>query len=300
MIRGATFRAVAFAVVLTAVLGACLTDAPPPSVVPTPTVEPEATPTVTRYDLGTTVWYGGLVLTFGSATATIDEKGGPVVVGLSLENPGPDDATLDGPIRLAAGAGGLEPSRESVLPVVPAGAVSTTTLTFDVGPAFDVPASAIFVGRSGEHQAIVPLAPGATQLVTLEPVIFAMAVEGQAGELFVKLHQVELRADLPDWNEELARGLMAVTVTYDATFRSTFVGGFAFTTENLGLLLPDGTTIAARADGRSAPAVVIGPKQVVTGLTSRFEVPAPGIGPYKLIVRDGAATTQLELDIAGA
>ena len=90
-----------------------------------------------------------------------------------------------------------------------------------------------------------------------------------------------------------------MSVTYDVAYKGAFSGGFAFTTANLGLTLPDGTTIAARTDGHSAPAVVVEPNDVVTGLTSRFEVPAPGAGTYRLVVRDGAATKDLELLVEG-
>ena len=79
----------------------------------------------------------------------------------------------------------------------------------------------------------------------------------------------------------------------------TSAGGFAFTAENLSLVLPDGRTLSAREDGHSAPALVIGPRATVTGLQSRFEVPAPGIDLYRLVVRDGAATKGIELAIAG-
>jgi hypothetical protein len=300
MIGAGHRRALALVVAATLGLAGCLTDAPTPSVVPTATPEPEATPTVTTYELDTTVWYAGLILTFGTATATIDAKGGRVDVDLTLDNPGSELGTLAGPIRLTSGGRGLEPSRDSDIPDVPAGEVATTSVAFDVDRAFDVPGAAIRVGRSEEHQAVVALVRGAVEDTTLEPQRFELTGSTQAGSLLVAVHSAEIRADLPDWSLQLPRAIVALTLTYDVTFRGDFSGGFAFTTENLGLLLPDGTTIAARADGRSAPAVVIGPNQVLTGLTSRFEVPAPGIGLYKLIVRDGAATTQLELAIAGA
>jgi hypothetical protein len=145
----------------------------------------------------------------------------------------------------------------------------------------------------------VPLEGGTVPAVTLEPRETEVQAFTQAGFLLVAVHRLELRADLPDWGLQLSRTTLALTVTYDAAFKSTFSGGFAFTTANLGLTLPDGTTIAARADGHSAPAVIIGPDSVVTGLTSRFEVPAPGTGTYQLVVRDSTATKQLELVVEG-
>ena len=296
MTRTPAYRAAALAVAAF-VLAGCLADAPTPSATPTPTLEPEPTATVTTYRLNTTVWYGGLVLTFGTATSTIDAKGGPVAVDMTIENPGAEDATLNGPIRLTADGRGIEPSRETVLPAVPAGGTAATTVVFEVDGAFNVPDSAIQVGRSEEHQAIVALVPGAAGTVTLEPVRLELTGKAQAGNLLVTVRAAELRADLPDWGLELTRGSLALTLTYDVANRSDFVGGLAFTTANLSLVLPDRRTISARQDGRSAPALLIRPGAVVQGLRSRFEVPAPGTGLYGLIVRDGAATKRIPLRI---
>jgi hypothetical protein len=290
-------RAVALAAAMAFVLGGCITDAPPPTPVPTASPEPQATPTVTAYALDTVTWYGGFVLTFATATSTLDAKGGPVTVELVLSNPGPEDATLDGPIVLASGGVAVEPARESVIPLVAAGRVATATLTFDLGPDFDVPAAAIRVGRPEEHQAIVPLVAGSATTVTLEPQLVEVAVSGQAGELSVQLRSVELRADLPDWRQELDRDVFAVTLTYDAAFRSEFAGGFAFTAANVALRLPDGTTVEPRHDGRSQSVLVIEPGAREIGLQSRFEVPAPGPGRYVLVIRDGTATKDLPFEI---
>jgi hypothetical protein len=254
---------------------------------------------VTAYRLERTVWYGGLVLTFGTATATLDAKGGPVVVEMTITNPGVEDAELAGPILLTAAGLGIRPSRETVIPTVAAGSEVGVSVVFVVDGAFDVPASAIRVGRSEEHQAVVPLVPGTADLVTLEPQSFELTGAAQAGALLVTVHAAELRADLPDLGMQLARDSVALTLTYDVTFRSDFSGGFAFTTENLSLVLPDGRTLSAREDGHSAPALVIGPRATLAGLQSRFEVPAPGIDLYQLVVRDGAATKKIELSVAG-
>lgn len=280
-------------------LAGCLTDAPTPSPAPTASLTPDPTATVTTYQLDTTVWYAGFVLAFGTASATIDPKGGPVVVDVVVANGGPEAATLGGPIILAARGRAVAPSRESLLPLVPAGGTAEVALVFEVDGDFDLAAAALRIGRPEEHQAIVPLVAGAASVETLEPRVVELGGSGQAGTLLVTLHAAELRADLPDWSLELPRAVMALTITYDVAFRSDFTGGFAFTTANLGLRLPDGTTIAAREDGHSAPATLIGPRAVVSGLRSRFEVPAPGLGAYGLVVREGDASMVIEVAILG-
>jgi hypothetical protein len=290
-------RAGALALVISIVLAGCLTDAPPPTPQPTASASPEATPTVTIYRLDRTVWYGGFVVTFGTATATLDAKGGSVAVEAVIGNPGDDDATMDGPVVLAAGALTVESARESVLPLVPAHDLAKATFVFDVAPEFDVGAAEVRVGREAEHRAIVPLTTASASTVDLRPVAYDLAVEGKAGSLLVQLHRAELRADLPDWRLELDDGVMALTLTYDATFRGTFSGGFPFTAANLGLRLPDGTVLEPRRDGHSQSALVLAPGVPALALQSRFEVPAPGVGPYVLVIRDGATTTDLPLEI---
>lgn len=297
MIGAGVRRAGALAWAISMVLAGCLTDAPPPIVRPTPTATPEATPTVTTYRLDRPVWYGGFVMTFGTATATLDAKGGPVVVEAVVGNPGDDDATMDGPVVLVAGGLTLESTRESILPLVPAGDAGKATFVFDVPPDFEVAAAEIRVGREGEHQAIVPLATAFTSTVDLRPLAHDLAVEGQAGSLLVQLHGAELRADLPDWRLELDDGALALTLTYDATYRATFSGGFPFTAANIGLLLPDGTILEPRRDGHSQSVLVLEPGVRAVALRSRFEVPAPGLGPYVLVIRDGAATADLPFEI---
>ena len=297
MIGAGLRRAGALAGAISIVLAGCLADPPPPTARPTPTVTPEATPTVTTYRLDRSVWYGGFVVTFGSATATLDAKGGPVVVEAVIGNPGDDDATMDGPVVLAAGALTVESTRESVLPLVPAHDLATASFVFDVAPDFDLAAAEIRVGREEEHQAIVPLATASTSTVDLRPLAHDLAVEGTAGSLLVQLHRAELRADLPDWRLELDDGVLALTLTYDATYRATFSGGFPFTAANVGLRLPDGTVLEPRRDGHSQSVLVLEPGARAVALQSRFEVPAPGLGPYVLVIRDGAATTDLPFEI---
>jgi hypothetical protein len=290
--------AVAVLVVAGLVLGGCLADAPLPSPSAAPTTEPEPTATVTVHELGRTVWYGGLTLSFGTATATLDAKGGPVVVDLSLANQGSEEANLDGPLTLSSGGPGFEPSRDSVLPAVPAGAAVPVRLTFVVDGSFQPAAGAIRIGRPGEHQAVVPFAPGAGPAVTLEPVTGTLAVEGRAGNLLVQLTGYELRADLPDWHQQLPQGVLALTLDYGATYLGDFAGGLAFTAGNVALVLPDGTEVAPRRDGHSQSVLVLGPRVREDALRSRFEVPSPGGGAYAFLVRNGATTKSVPFTVA--
>lgn len=292
-----------------AVLAACLvlalvtlgcTAEPVPSVAPSPTVEPVPTAATVRYELGLTAWYAGLVIHVDRAVSVLGAGGGSVAIEMRLDNPGTDSATLEAPVFLAAGGKAVEPIRETVFPDVPGGGSASLTVEFDVDGAFGVPISALRIGRAAEHEVIVPLVTGSQALVLLAPQRFELAGGGKAGPLSVRITGGEVRADLPDWGLELPRTSLALTVTYDVTYGSTFSGGYPFTSSNIELVLPDGSTITARPDGHSAPAQVLNPGRTATGLQSRFEIPVPADGPYQLVVRDGSAHKGIPFTIAGA
>ena len=217
------------AVLLVAVLVAACGPEPAPSPGPTATLRPLPTSTTSTFALGVSAWYAGLILHFERASAVLDEAGGSVAVDLRIENPGPDLASLTAPFVLASGVQAVEPVRQTVLPDVASGGTTATTVVFDVEGTFDVSIAAIRVGRTAEHQVVVPLVAHPGSLEVLEPRTLAIGGTGNAGSLTVKLTGGELRADLPDWGMELPRGTLALTLTYDATFRSTFPGGFPFT-----------------------------------------------------------------------
>jgi hypothetical protein len=67
---------VALVAIVAVVAAACDAEAPSPSPTAGPTAEPTAV--VTRYPLNADVWYAGLQLTLGEATATLDARGGSV------------------------------------------------------------------------------------------------------------------------------------------------------------------------------------------------------------------------------
>ena len=79
------------------------------------------------------------------------------------------------------------------------------------------------VGEDPLHLGRVPLTPEAGQAVVFEPVPLVLTGTATAGDLRINLRGGELRWDLPDWSEQLAADLQALTITYDVTF----IGDFA-------------------------------------------------------------------------
>jgi hypothetical protein len=276
----------------------CL-DAPVASVLPTPTRSPEPTPITTTYELGTTVWYEGLVLHFDRAVAILDERGGPVTVLVTVDNPTIDPAELQARILLVVDGAPVEPTRESRLPTVEPDARVSGELTYELQGVENVDGALIQVGEPPNHIGRVPFTEAGGPTRTLQPRELELRGSATAGDLRIAIRGGLLRWDLPDWAQELAADRVALTVTYDATFTGSFTGGFAFTRENVLLRLPDGTEVAPREDGHSQSVELIGAGRTKEGLLSRFEIPADVRGELTFIVIDGEARKGIPLVIPG-
>lgn len=276
-------------------VGACGPDETPSSA--GSTEPPLPTPTVIRYELNTTVWYAGMVLTFESATTIFDPTGGTVTVLVRISNPGTDDRSFDLPIRITAAAQGFEPVSGTEPPLVPAGGAVDELISFDVPGRPSVDDAVIRIGASEAVQAIVPFGRGPLKLATLEPITLPVKGTANAADLRVTIRTGELRWDLPDWAEELPVNTAALTVSYDATYRGTFEGGLAFSGDNVSLVLPDGSIVKPRKDGRSQSVTLLLPGKTQAGLSSRFEVPSGLSGTYTLRFTNGSAHGQVQITV---
>jgi hypothetical protein len=284
------------AAIVAVVAVACDAEAPSASPTVAPTAEPTAV--VTRYPLNADVWYAGLQLTFGEATATLDARGGSVEIETTFKNPGPYSAALAAPILLTAGEDSYELRRGTELPAVPSGGSADLTLEFDILGRSSVDDAVLRIGVPANHQAVVPLRPETTPLVSLEPLDVAATGSGVAGELTVDLQSGILRWDLPDWGAELPVTSEALTLTYNVTYTGKFAGGFAFTGANVALQLPDGTVLEPRKDGRSQSVEALDPGAAVLA-TTRFEIPAGTRGAFGLLVNDGSSKATIAFSIGG-
>jgi hypothetical protein len=292
-LRGAALLAAA------ALLAGCF-DTAAPSEAPASTRAPAPTATVSTYELGTPVWYAGLVVTFERAVAVLDPGGGSVTVDATLRNEASEDPiSIEGPVRLVIDGDAFEPTRETNLPEVNFGTTVATTIEFDVIGHGSADAAAIVIGRDDEHQPRIPLGPDGGRLAAFEPVSFDVKGTATAGQLRVRLRGAELRWDLPDWALETPAANAILTLTYDAAYVGTFAGGFPFTGENVALRLPDGTWVRPRADGRSQPILLIGPGKNKRNLQTRFEIPDGIVDELSLIVIDGKARQLLTFSLPG-
>jgi len=288
--------------VLAVALAGCL-DVPAPTAAPTVPPTPEPTPVTTTYQIGTTVWYEGLVIHVSSAVATLDERGGPVELRLVLENPNEDDGDLSARVLLQAGSDPSAPpvamTRDSKMPTVPAHGSASAVLTYELQGVASVDNAVVLIGEAPNHVARVPLTATGGSPVTLEPVELTLSGRGDAGTVRMTLRSGEIRWDLPDWSQELTSDIEVITITYDVTYKADFTGGYAFTGGNVALRLPDKTIVEARRDGHSQSVELIAAHQTKTGMFSRFEIPNGTTGKLTVLVRNGEANDTISFTIPG-
>ncbi|MEA2672995.1 MAG: hypothetical protein QOI92_187 [Chloroflexota bacterium] len=297
--RGTTWRGGLVLSILLALIASACGDSTVPTLGPVTTSPPEPTPIVKVYDLGATVWYEGLIIHVDTATATLDQRGGPVEVVLRLENPNGDVGQLDGPIQLVLGKTRLDPNEDSSVPLVPPNSSMPAQLTYDVQGATSVDGAVVEIGSAPDHIGRVPLTPSAGAVAAFQPQALTLKGTGAAADLKISLTSGGLRWDLPDWSQELDASLAALTLTYDVTYTGTFSGGLAFTGDNVALRLPNGKVVSPRADGHSQSIELIGAQKTKKGLFSRFEVPSGMSGKFALLVKNGSTTKAIVFTIGG-
>lgn len=295
--RGAGARWPTLAVLVLLIAGCA--DAQTPSAAPTATPTPDPTPVAKTYELGTAVWYEGLIVTVDRVTSLLDARGGTVDVLVGIANPNADIADLDGPITLLVGDVRVEATRDSKVPEVPAKGSVATVLTYELQAIPSVDAAVIEIGTAPEHIGRVPITPAAGEAATFEPVALSLKGSAQASSLKITLTGGVLRWDLPDWGEELNAKLQVLTLTYDVTYAGDFAGGLAFTGDNIALKLPDGKVVGARRDGHSQSVELVGARKTKRGLFTRFEIPAGTTGTFTLLVRMSGVQKSIKFVVGG-
>jgi hypothetical protein len=264
-----------------------------------PTEVPIETPTVTLYELNTTIWYAGLVMDVTSATAVFDPTGGTVTVLAKFENPGPDDVTPSFPIRITAAGAGFDPAHATQLPVVPAGGSADSLISFDVSGRGSLDGAVLRIGRSEANQALIPFGNGPVPIRTLQPVELHVSGTAKSIDLQATLRSGELRWDLPDWSDEEPVNTAALTLTYDVVYKGSSPGGFPFTADSVSLTLPDGSSVRPRGDGRSQSIAQLSQNTPQTGLSSRFDVPANMPGTYTFVIHNGTGKGLVTFTVPG-
>ena len=253
-------------------------------------VEPTAPP-IDSITIGKSFWHAGWNVTLGEATLRQDELGTrTVTIDATFENLSNQTATFNSQVVLTSGGDSFgDTGIEQDLPNVPAGFSNDGLLAIRVDDAFSLDDATLTVGNPGNNQAIVPIGPDSpVELISLEPLQITSTGSASAGPVSFTLTGVELRADLPDWLEEVEEGQLAMIVSFEVTVgEGITVGEGVLQSENVALKLPDGTAVAVRTDGRSGVNELLQGREGTTiqDLSVRFIVDEPAAGQYAFVVR---------------
>ncbi len=265
-----------------------------PTVVETEELQGEATPTPTTEEDSVQVdesyWHAGFKVTLGEARLTAGDSGVPgMEINVVFENLSDSDATPNSTLVLQSGGQNYtEPTLDQEIPQVPGGLTSNGLITFQVDGAFSFDDAVLVVGLPSNNQAMVPLTPGAGELVSLEPQEIVASGSATAGALTVTLTGAEVRADLPEKHEEEEEGKLALRVFFSAMPAAGIqIGQGVLQSANVALKLPDGTSVAVRSDGISGVNELLQGKEgtTITDLSVRFDVPSPAAGEYAFIIK---------------
>ena len=298
-----SLTALALAALLLAACGSSGGGGETPTVVETEELEDEATPTPTAEEESVQVdesyWHAGFKVTLGEARLTA----GGLEIDAVFENLSDADATPDSNLVLQSGGQNYtEPTLDQEIPQVPGGLSTNGLITFQVDEAFSFDDAVLVVGLPSNNQAMVPLTPGAGELVSLEPLAIAASGSATAGALTVTLTGVEVRADLPENHDEEEEGKLALTVFFSAMpVAGIQIGQGVLQSQNVALKLPDGTSVAVRSDGISGVNELLQGKEgtTISGLSVRFDVPSPAAGEYAFIIKGkyGPGGAQVEAEV---
>jgi hypothetical protein len=278
------------------VAAACGGGGGAPDATPTPEAapteeEPTAAPSTDSIAIDQTFWHAGWKVTLGDATLGLDERGvRTVTIDADFENLSNRTSTFDSQVVLTSGGNAFaDTSTDQELPNVPAGLSNDGLFAIEVDETFTLDDATLVVGNPDNNQAVVPIGPGSPdELVTLEPLQIAAAGSAAAGPVAFALTGVEVRADLPDWLDEVEEGRLALIVSFEVTVGTGIpIGEGVLQDQNVALLLPDGSAVAVRSDGRSGVNELLQGKEGTTirGLSVRFIVEQPVEGQYAFLVR---------------
>jgi len=258
-----------------------------------PTEIPKATGEAT-VQVDESFWHAGWKVTLGEATFQPSARpgslnAGDVTIEATFENLSDSTSSFNSELVLTAGGKDYtESTAAQDLPSVPGGRKGNGLVTFTVDGDFDFEDATLTIGNPSNNQAVVPIGPRGDKLVSLEPQTIAVTGKATAGPLTLNVEGAELRADLPDWSDEVEKGHLALTIRFSATVGTGItIGQGVLQDPNVALQLPDGTAVAVRSDGRSGVNELLQGKEGTTipDLSVRFEIKDPAKGAYAFIVK---------------
>lgn len=242
-------------------------------------------------EIDETFWHAGWKVTLGTATLT-EESFGPRTVEIDavFENLGVQGATFNSQLALvtAANAYDAEGGNNDVPSNVGGGLKGNGVIAIQVDEEFEFDGATLVIGNAENNQAKVPLGANGDDLVTLEPIEIAVTGQIVVGAVTVDVEGIEVRADRPDWHDEIKEGYKGVIVRFGVTPQSGIaIGQGVFQSDAVALKLPDGTSVSVIQDGRSGVNELLQGREGTTirDLSVRFETPEPLEGMFAFFVQ---------------
>jgi hypothetical protein len=264
----------------------------------TPTEEAAATTATINQDF----WHAGWKVTLEDAALSTDEFGAATVtINATFENLGETDSSFNSQLALTSGGNSYTSDDfNSELPTVPAGLTNDGVFAFTVDEQFSFDDATLTVGAPEGNQAVVPLgANSPDELVTLEPQVIAVNGSATAGPIAFTVTEAEIRADRPDWSDQVEAGKLAMTVRFEVTPGAGIeIGEGVLQSQNVALMQPDGTALAVLDDGRSGVNELLQGREgtTISDLSARFLIDAPAEGDYVFIIRGPYGPDRAEVE----
>jgi hypothetical protein len=278
-----------------------------PEVVETATeAGPTSAPATDSMAIDQDVWHAGWKVSLGTATLETDSIGVRIVsIDAVFENLSTSTSSFNSQIAFVSGGNAYsDTALEHELPRVPGGLTGTGIIAIQVDDDFTLDDATLIIGNPDNNQVTVPIGPDSPdELVTLEPIDIPASGSADAGPIAFSVTGVEVRADLPDWSDEVEAGKLALTVSFEVTPASGIpIGNGVLQSDNVALRVPDGSALAVRTDGRSGVNELLQGREgtLISDLSARFIIDQPAAGTYAFIVRGpyGADRAMVEGEVA--
>ena len=231
--------------------------------------------------------YGAFAITLGTATFS-DQT---LSIDALFENLAPDDFQIDPSHLAVVSAGNSYGWSGDPVPNVAGNAKASGTLVFSIFGPFDLENAMLVAGRGEQNQAVVPLAGHGTARL-LEPRAEPITGEATAGTLTVKIVDGLVAAGNFLYNDQAPKDKVVVHLELEAGTTEQY--GENFVGDHLVLKVPNGEQ--ATPIGGSNEVLTAG--GTTAGLFADFEVPAPAIGNFVLVVRQQTNTAEIPFTLS--
>jgi hypothetical protein len=231
--------------------------------------------------------YGAFAITLGTATFS----GHTLRIDAQFENLAPNAFQIDPSHLAVVYRGNSYGWSGDPVPNVGGNAKASGTLVFSIFGPFDLEKAMLVAGRGEQNQAVVPLAGHGTARL-LEPRAEPITGAATAGTLTVKIVGGLVAAGNFQYNDQATKDKVVVHLELEAGTTEQY--GDNFLGDHLVLEVPNGEQVTPI--GGSNEVLTAG--GTTAGMFADFEVLAPAIGNFVLVVRQQANTAEIPFTLS--